>query len=259
MKPDDESRAWMVIGALGSMALGVALIPLRGVTSASNLAFVFVAFIIVVAELGGRSAALVTAVVSAMSLNFFLTEPYLTLAITKRDDVIAFFAMAACGSIAAAFGKRRARWSDVAERAETGLQILQRMAHQSVTHAPLGEILAGIARGFRLGTIVLRDAHGTILASAPPNAMSGLEADTPLVPETLLAENETRVRFGRRGLRLPPGGGRITVRTASAPVTLDLWEGDERGFNVDETRALATAVSVLALDVSRRQEKSIDR
>ena len=32
-----------------------------------------------------------------MSLNFFLTEPYLTLAISKTDDVIAFIALAACG------------------------------------------------------------------------------------------------------------------------------------------------------------------
>ena len=39
----------------------------------------FVAFVIVVAEFGGRTAALAAAVVSAMSLNFFLTEPYLTL------------------------------------------------------------------------------------------------------------------------------------------------------------------------------------
>jgi len=67
------------------------------VVAASNLAFVFLAFTIVVAELAGRTPALVTALVSAMSLNFFLTEPYLTLAITKVDDVVAFFALAAAG------------------------------------------------------------------------------------------------------------------------------------------------------------------
>lgn len=257
MRRDDDSLVWMVIGALGSMALGAGLIPLRGLTSASNLAFVFVAFIIVVAELGGRGTALATAVVSAMSLNFFLTEPYLSLVITKRDDVIAFFAMAACGVIAAAFGKRRARWSDVAARAETGLEILQRMVHQSTTLAPLDDVVAEIRRGFRLGAIVVRDARGKILASAPANAMHGLAADTPLVLDTLLAENHTRVRFGPRGLRLPPRGGRITVRTDSTPVTLDLWEGDEEGFNLDETRVLAIAASVLAIEIARRQEKSI--
>jgi hypothetical protein len=92
MRSKDDVRVWVVTAAAGSMALGIALIPLRALTSASNLAFAFLAFTIIVAELGGRPAALVTAVVSAMSLNFFLTEPYLTLAISKADDVIAFVA-----------------------------------------------------------------------------------------------------------------------------------------------------------------------
>ena len=75
MRGEDEVRVWMVAGAAGSLALGIALIPLRTLTAASNLAFVFLAFTIIVAELAGRGAALVTALVSAMSLNFFLTDP----------------------------------------------------------------------------------------------------------------------------------------------------------------------------------------
>ena len=95
MRDENEARVWIVTGAVGAMVLGIVLIPLRTLTVAANLAFVFVAFTIIVAELGGRQAALVTAVVSAMSLNFFLTEPYLTLTISKPDDVIAFLALAA--------------------------------------------------------------------------------------------------------------------------------------------------------------------
>src|SRR5215470_19701430 len=86
----NDNLIWMAVGGLGALALGVVLVPLRTLTPASNLAFAFLAFTIVIAEVGGRSAALLTAVVSAMSLNFFLTEPYLTLAITKPDDVVAF-------------------------------------------------------------------------------------------------------------------------------------------------------------------------
>src|SRR5215468_2263213 len=117
MREKDEIRIWMVAGGVGALVLAVLLVPLRTATSAANLAFVFLAFTIIVAELGGRAAALVTAVVSAISLNFFLTEPYLTLAITKPEDVIAFGALAVCGLIAAAFGRRRERLSDLAARA----------------------------------------------------------------------------------------------------------------------------------------------
>ena len=120
MGRDDNIRAWAITGVLGAMALGIALIPLRGIVAASNLAFVFVAFIIVVAELGGRGPALVTAVVSALSLNFFLTEPYLTLTIDNADDVVGVFAMAGCGLVAAAVGRRRERLSEAASAARTG-------------------------------------------------------------------------------------------------------------------------------------------
>src|SRR5262245_57022729 len=122
--PTRDGRAWIVLGAIGAMALGIAMTPLRGVTSASNLAFIFLAFTIAVAEFGGRLPALVTAVVSAMTLNFFLTEPYLTLAITKPDDIVAFVALAVCGLIAAAFGRRRARWTDRAGRASQEMDVV---------------------------------------------------------------------------------------------------------------------------------------
>src|SRR5712692_7915201 len=131
MRREDESLVWLVAGCMGSMALGMALIPLRTLTAASNLAFVFLAFTIIVAELGGRTAALATAVMSAMSLNFFLTEPYLTLAISKPDDVVAFFALAGCGLIAAAFGRRRERLSEVAGRADQELATLTRLLQRA--------------------------------------------------------------------------------------------------------------------------------
>jgi K+-sensing histidine kinase KdpD len=70
MARQDPESLWIAIGAIGAMMLGVALIPLRAVTSASNLAFAFLALTIVVAEVGGRGAGLATAVVSALSLNW---------------------------------------------------------------------------------------------------------------------------------------------------------------------------------------------
>lgn len=46
MKGQDEIRVWVVAGAVGSMVLSIVLIPLRTLTAASNLAFVFLAFTI---------------------------------------------------------------------------------------------------------------------------------------------------------------------------------------------------------------------
>jgi K+-sensing histidine kinase KdpD len=247
MNRADDIRVWMVTGALGSMALAVILIPLRTVVAASNLAFVFMAFTIVVAELGGRSPALVTALVSAMSLNFFLTEPYLTLAISKTDDLVAFVALAVCGLIAAAFGRRREKLSEVAGRTDRELATLSRLVERARRGRSTAELLQDLRSEFGLGGLVLRDAAGRVLAAAPEAAGSRSAPRLALTADTLFAPSDDTQRYGARGLRLPAGGGRLTLDTARGPVTLDLWEGNEEGFSQDESRTLAIAASILGL------------
>lgn len=247
MRRADDIWVWMVTGALGSMALAIALIPLRGVVAASNLAFVFVAFTIIVAELGGRGPALVTALVSAMSLNFFLTEPYLTLAISKTDDVIAFFALAACGFIAAAFGQRRERLSEAAGRADKELAILNRLVERARSGRPLDGQLQDLRAEFDLGGLVLRDEAGRVLAAVPADAGARPAPRMTVDGATLFAASDESPRMGGKGLRLPEGGGRLTLQTARGPVSLDLWEGNDQGFGLDESRTLAIAASILGL------------
>jgi two-component system sensor histidine kinase KdpD len=247
MKRDDEALVWVVTGAVGSMALAVALIPLRSLVSASNLALAFVAFTIVVAEMGGRGPALVTALVAAMSLDFFLTEPYLTLAIDKRQDVIAFVAMAGCGLIAAAFGRKRGQLSEVARRADRELDMVSRFVAHTRSGRSLDALLQDLRADFRLEGLALREEDGRLLAAAPSGAGSLPAPRSLLAADTLLAAGNERVRFGSKGMRLPEGGGRLTLPTAHGNVTLDLWEGDDEGFTADESRTLAVAASILGL------------
>ena len=247
MRGADDIRVWVVTGALGSMVLAIALIPLRTVVAASNLAFAFMAFTIIVAELGGRGPALVSALVSAMSLNFFLTEPYLTLAISKTDDVIAFFALAGCGLIAAAFGRRRERLSEAAARADRELAILSRLVDRARSGRPLEGQLQDLRTEFGVGGIVLREASGRVLAAAPPDAGSRPAARLALSSDTLFAAADESPRIGVKGLRLPEGGGRLMLQTARGPVSLDLWEGNDQGFGLDESRTLAIAASIFGL------------
>ena len=94
-------------GPVVAVLLGMALAPWRDMTPASNFTFVFLALTILVAGFGGRWAAGATALVSALSLDFFLTEPYRRLAIAHKHDLIAFVGLAVCGLIAAAFGAQR--------------------------------------------------------------------------------------------------------------------------------------------------------
>ena len=245
MDRSERLGIWFPLGALGAVALGIVLIPLRTVTSASNLALVFLAFTIVVAELGGRLPALVTALMAAISLNFFLTEPYLSLTIDKPDDVIAFVALAACGLIAAAFGTRRERLSESVKRAAQELDVLRRLVGQVRTGTQLAEALSDLKAAFGFRAMVLRGRDGRVLASAG-------DAPTGVVPvelalDSFLPIGDTWLRFGSRGLRLPESGGRVRLVTDHERLSLDVWEGDSRGLDIDEWRAFSIAASILGL------------
>ena len=109
MKTDADRLIYAAAGPLVAIVLGMALSPLRDHAIASNLTFPFIILTIVVSEFGGRPAALATALVSALSLDFFLTKPYLHLTIEGKHDIAAFFGLAACGLVAATLGARRTR------------------------------------------------------------------------------------------------------------------------------------------------------
>jgi len=106
---DDDEKDLIYLGAgpIAAVLLGMALVPLRGFTTASNFTFLFLALTILVGEYGGRTAALVTAVASSLSLDFFLTEPYLRLSIASKHDLIATLGLAGCGILAAALAAGR--------------------------------------------------------------------------------------------------------------------------------------------------------
>ena len=246
MSQDDQGAVWFVIGVGGAVSLGVLLTPLRTLTTASTLAFVFIALTIVVAEMGGRGPGLATAVVSALSLNFFLTEPYLSLEIDKPGDIAAFVALAACGLIAAAFGKQRVRTAEQVGRTRGELEVLGRTAASLAGRAPTENVLEDLRRFFGLGGLVLRRADERLIAAAPPSQAALPPPSTQLDASTLVASNTHVHTLGRTGFRFPQGGGRLPLQ-AREPLVFDIWEGNTEGLTLDERRALAVAALMIAL------------
>lgn len=120
---DDELMA-LGAGSLGALVLGIGLIPLRELTPAANFAFVFMALVIVMAEWGGAKAAVGTALTSALSLDFFLTQPYLRLEIAAKEDLVAFGGLAFCGLLVAGLAGRRERRRGLAVATWLGLGLL---------------------------------------------------------------------------------------------------------------------------------------
>jgi hypothetical protein len=241
----DDDLLYLGVGPIAAILLGVVLIPLREVTPASNLAFVFLALTIVAGHSGGRWPATVTAVASALSLNFFLTRPYLTLTIHGRDDVIGFLGLAACGLISAALGSARAL--RLARRRQ--LEVL----HAAASELELGGQVASRVQGlleaaysaFPVAALALHDEGGQLVASAGDRTrlagLPGVAAGADLRDDP----GGARGRLGRPS-PLPHVGIRVPLVFRQHSVgNLDLW-GDGRPAAPETRRTLRAMAGALA-------------
>jgi hypothetical protein len=255
---EDDRFFYLGAGPIAAVLLGMVLIPLRESTTASNLTFVFLALIIVVAELGGRWAAAATAVSSALSLNFFLTQPYLRLTIHSRDDILAFFGLAVCGLIAASFGARGRRIGALGS-ARKELDLLHAASCQLELSGPieprLTEVLDGLRAAFPLSAVAVRDGHGRVLAASDresgsrPIPQAILDLDTLLPPKTRPSE------MPRKGAPLPAEGARVALMAANSQVGwLDFWGNGARA-SASTRRAIGDVARLVAVLVASSESR----
>ena len=256
---DDDSE-WMIYTALGplaAMALGILLMSVRGFTTASNFTYIFLVLTIVVAEFGGRRAAVATALCSALSLDFFLTQPYLTLEIAGKHDLIAFVGLAVCGLVAAGLG---------AERGERRADLRETRRHRDLLRAALVELDAREALDYRvkkvldacrsvlpLSAMVLRDGDNQVVAASPI---------ARVVPETVLRQDDLLpIDVSDRDqhphvLPLSPEGARLALTVAGRQVGwLDVW-GGRAPASAEGRRTLSDVARVLAAMLARPREST---
>jgi hypothetical protein len=254
---DEKAERLLYTGAgpLTAVLLGIALMPLRGLTPAANFSYAFVALTIVIGELGGRTAAVATALASALSLDFFLTEPYLRLAIRDKHDVIAFAGLAACGILAAALASVHGRGARALSRKR--LDLLQSAVAELPQAGPLesrlGRLLEAARLTFPVAAAVVRDGGNRTLAfsegaAARPVPERVLDAET-LLPPGLVGRGSADA-----SVPLPTEGARLALVIGRRPLGwLDLY-----GNGVPASResrqalsAVARAVAALLIDAER--------
>jgi hypothetical protein len=255
-----ESLFYLAAGPGAAIALGIALAPLREITTASNLTFVFLALTIAVAELGGRRAAVATALCSALSLDFFLTRPYLRLTIEDKHDVIAFAGLAICGLIAASLGAPRrsavAALRTAARERDLLRSLLAGWHPDARIEPPLSKVLRASRSVLALDAAVVRDGQDQVVAStAPADALRPIPAR--------VAEPPTLLQAGSPDSRtIPPDGARIELMAGRRRIGwLDVW-GSRAPAGGEARRALfdlsRLVTLVLAAEASGRADAEPD-
>ena len=255
MRDTDENWFYLPAGVVGAIALGMALVPLREYTYSGNFTFLFVILIVAVAELGGRWAALATAGCSALSLDFFLTRPYLRLSIEGKHDIIAFAGLAVCGLVAAAIGARRGERIAALDSARADLDLLHAALAETTGPGPVETRLAAVLRDARetlpLAGAVLRDAAGQAVSASNPSLAERPLPGTILDRDTLLPPGMSIGDLPHRGLALPGEGGRLALETGGHQVGwFDLW-GSGAPATLQTRRTLSTLARLLGSMMGR--------
>ncbi len=156
----------------------VGLVVLTAVTSArreqlelSSTLLLYLGLVIGVAVIGGRIAASVAALVSAVTVNFFFVQPRYTLAIRDADDVIALVVFVAVGLVVGALVDRIAAQAVEANRTRAEAAILARSAALLAADPdPVDRLVAALIDAFGLtGARLVEEVpggDGEVLAAA---------------------------------------------------------------------------------------------
>lgn len=220
-RSDGDEQASIALAGLAPILVAALLVPVRGVVGVADLALVLMAVVVLGALAGGRAAGAVAALTATLSLDFFLTRPYLTLRMASRDDIetaaILLAAGMAVGQFAAYF--RAARRAG--DRGRSGLAGIHRLAGLAVSGADADAVIEAGRRELA-ALIDLRECRFESLSPVPltpvpppatPPARLGRDGtiDRPPAPISV-------IRLGRDGEEIPADGLEVTVLSAGRPV-----------------------------------------
>jgi len=107
----DRSEHLLVtlVGALLTLAVTAALVPLRDTIGGANVALILLSVVTLVGWLGGPVSGAASAATAALAFNYFHTEPYLTLRIDATKDVVTVALLLIMGLVAGTLTDLRRR------------------------------------------------------------------------------------------------------------------------------------------------------
>ncbi|GLZ34796.1 sensor histidine kinase [Lentzea sp. NBRC 105346] len=197
--------------------LGPALVTFAGVTFRDQLILStnvigYLLVTLVVAIVGGLGPSLTGALLSALLLNFFFTEPYYTLTIAAQENVVTFVAMIIVAVSVALVVDRAARLAEQAARARTEATLLASYARTVLTHPhPLARLLNDVRENFGVGSAALLErSDGGWRRVAGVGAQPSADPDDADVDVAVTPE----VHLALRGRSLPASDRRVLEAAA---------------------------------------------
>jgi hypothetical protein len=221
------------IGGLLPIAVAAAMVGLRGQLANTNVALVLVLVVVATAAFGGRGPAALSAVIAAVSYEFFFTRPYYSLRINDSNDVETSIILLAIGLVVGQLAVHAHRTSRAASRGRDELASMRRVAER---------VAAGASDEELIDLVV---AEVTELMSLV-GCRFEVDATGPLLP---VLERSGRIESGYRRvgadgeLALPPLGVRLPVLGGGRQVGSLVLDPDPTVGVTLEARVVAVALA----------------
>jgi K+-sensing histidine kinase KdpD len=239
-RTDEGSVVVATGGAIVVIVVAALLVPARDWLGNTNVALLLVGLVVASAAVAGRLAGVVTALAAAISFNFFHTEPYRTLRIDDREDIITvvliFVVGIAVGEVALL---RRTAIESAKERA--------------VATKDLGRAVELLAAGAGTTEIwaCVRDALVAELGLASAVYRAGSTVGPAPVIDREGRLNPLPKRYARGGFELPDGTCVPVVSHGEELGHIVLTPIPGRGFSREERRLAVALADVLASALAR--------
>jgi hypothetical protein len=249
---EEPSPVAYAVGGLLPIAVTAAMVSLRSEVDNTNVALLVVLCVVATAAIGGRGPAILSAVVGALSYEFFFTRPYYSLRINDSNDVettlILLVIGVAVGQVAVYARRRRREASRAGDELASMRRVAERIASgagdQAVIDLTVAELVSLLSLvGCRFET----EATGPTL---------------PVLERSGRVEAPYRAVGATGELGLPPLGVRLPVVGGGRQVGSLVLDPDPRVGVTLEARLVAVALADqlgAALSHGGRQEPEAAR
>jgi two-component system sensor histidine kinase KdpD len=236
------------LAALAPTLAAVLGLLLDSQLSLSTHAVAFFLAIVLVALAGGLGPAVVAAVISGLSFNYYFVPPTHTLTIAETENLVTLAVMVAVAVLVALVVDRAARRSVQAAEARTEASLLSSYARTVLTHPhPVDRLLQKVQENFGLTSVALlerRDGVWERVACAGPSPCDQpdeADVDVPVTADVHLALRGRALPAETRGV-LETVAGQALLALRHQRMRLEAADARRRAETTELRTALLSAV-----------------
>jgi two-component system sensor histidine kinase KdpD len=236
-------RAWIgaVLGVVLLLGLTAALTPQRdGGLTLTSIALLYLVPVVIVAGVGGVWLGLATAAASDLLLNWFFVPPFHTLAVARRDNLVALLVYVLVAVAVSVAVDLAARQRAAAARSGIEAQLLARISAEPVVGGSVARLLGHVQTTFGMTSVALLEAGPDGVEHVVESVGDPLDLDAAT---RLSAQANATLRLVAQGPELFAEDRRLLGRLAAATArTLEATRQAKQAAELVEVDRVRTAI-----------------